>query len=195
MKSLFINKSFNYINKYKTLNELDKIKIKYGLEVMYYFVTKTIIILVMALIFNVFKEVLIFNLFYIPLRSLAHGFHAKNNLHCWIITLVSYIFIIIFIKYVTLDFKSLIIMDIIAIISFIFWSPADTKNLPLIHKKNRTKLKILSLIFLTLEVILSTMFLKYRNYISIAIILETININPITYKIFRLKYNNYVEYS
>lgn len=192
MKDLFVNSSYKFINAYKNLSDYDQIKIKYGLEVMYYFITKTLIILLIAFIFNVLKEVLIFNIFYIPLRSTAHGFHANSNIECWIITSFTYIFIGYFILNIYFNNISILILFIISVISFTIWSPADTKNLPLIRRKSRLKLKVLSLTLLVLETFIS--FFYFRNCIIISIIIQTLNINPIIYKLFKQKYNNYIDY-
>lgn len=192
MKALFINKCFNFINKKKKLDNYNQIKIKYGLEVMYYFVTKTFVILLLSYLFHFLKEAIIFNIFYIPLRSFAHGFHAKNNVQCWIITIATYFLLYLYIKYIVLNIISVILLFTISIISFLIWAPADTKNLPLIRKSNRTKLKKASLFILIIEILLS--FVCCKSYIYIAIILEVININPIIYKLFKAKYNNYIDY-
>lgn len=192
MKELFVNNSFNFINKHNSLNDYNQIKIKYGLEVMYYFLTKTTIIFLLAYLLGYLKEVIIFNIFYIPLRSTAHGFHAKNNLECWIITIFSYVMLILFIQNIFFEIISLLILISISFISFLLWSPADTENLPLIRSKNRMRLKIISTGILLIESTLS-LFL-YRNYITISIIMAMININPIIYKLLGLKFNNYIDF-
>lgn len=192
MKEMFISKCLYVIKKNKILDNKYEVKLKYGLEVMYYFITKTLIILAISWIFDSLATVVIFNLFYIPLRSLAHGLHANNNIQCWIITAISYPLIIMFIKFIRFDLISIILLFIISFISFIIWAPADTKNLPLIHKKNRIKLKFLSLSVLLIEYFI--ILITGSNYAIISIITETININPIVYKLFKQKYNNYIGY-
>lgn len=190
MKNLLVNKSFEFINKYHKLEHIEQIKIKYGLEVMYYFISKTLILLLIAYFFHLLKEIIIFNIFYIPLRSFAHGFHAKNNLQCWIITIIMYSVLFLSIKYSSFGLVSNIIIITISILSFIVWSPADTEHLPLIRKENRIKLKKLSLATLLIEIV--TQFFCYRTIITIAILFETFNINPITYKLFNMRFNNYI---
>ena len=189
MKNLFINSSYNLISKYRFLNRQEQIKIRYGLEVMYYFFSKTFFIFLISYFFDFLYEVLMFNLFYIPLRSFAHGFHAKSNLQCCIITTIMYLFMFVFIKYCDLNYVSIILLFIISIISFVLWAPADTENLPLIRKRNRVKLKILSLVTLLIEFII--LLFHFKIFIVLAIIFETLNINPITYKIFHTNFNNY----
>lgn len=193
MKDLFVNKSFDFINKYQNLDHYGEVKTKYGLEVMYYFITKTTIILLIAYLIGLLKEVILYNIFFIPLRSTSHGFHAKTNLECWIITAITYIFFILFIKYIEINYISIFTLSIISVISFILWSPADTKNLPLIRKNNRLKLKIISLLILITELFLS-LLTKYRLFIIFSIIVSTLCINPIIYKMFGLKFNNYIDY-
>lgn len=192
MKDLFVNSSFNFINKHQDLDHYNQVKIKYGLEVMYYFFTKTSVILILSYFFNFFTEAVIFNLFYFPLRCTAHGFHAKSNIECWIISLASYVIIFFNCKFLIINNISSIILFIISLISFIIWSPADTSNLPLIKKTDRYRLKKISLFILVIEYIIS--LYKFKNIILCSIVIQTININPIMYKLFKVTYNNYLKY-
>ena len=81
-------------------------------------------------------------------------------------------------------------------IIFLLYAPADTVKRPLINKKKRKMYKILSvitaLIFISLIFIVDNFLIK--NILIFALILESILILPITYKIFKLPYRNYLNY-
>ena len=99
-------------------------------------------------------------------------------------------------KIIKLNVITKIIIGSILTITISIFSPADTKKRPIINKKRRKIYKILSTIISIIYVLLSVKI--ENNYIEncliFSIILQNILISPITYKIFKLPYNNYKEY-
>ena len=195
LKDLFISKSLNLISKHKSLDNYNQVKIKYGLEVMYNFIMKTSVILLIAAIFNSFIEVLLIFAFYGLLRTFIHGAHGKSNLLCWILTLISYSTGIYIIKNYTIPYFIEIIICFIALLSMVLFAPSDTKYRPLINRNKRIKFKIISIILTVIYslVILFTNF-KYTGCLTISLTLSTIIINPLTYLLLGLKRNNYKSY-
>ena len=197
MKDLFVNNSLAYITKHKKLERIDIVRIKYGLEVMYHFLTKTIVIILISYILGILKEnVLIFICFGI-IRSVAQGIHAKSNFECWIFSLFIYVFIGLYIKYIPMYDTTCYLLLIFSIISLLLFAPADTKNLPLVNKNKRMSLKIKSVvvafIYLISFILIKNNLLKESICISLS--LESILINPITYRITHSKFNNYKTYN
>ena len=195
MKNILINNSFNLITKHKHLSDYEKIKIKYGLEVMYNFLIKTTIIILLALIFKSLMEVVLIFIFYGLLRTFIHGVHGNSNILCWIITLSSYSISIFIIKTFEIIFPIKITICTISLISFILWAPSDTKYRPLLNKKKRMIFKYISIIIsLLYSLIIITTEFKYSNCILVALCLSSIAINPISYKLLGLERNNYKTY-
>ena len=99
-------------------------------------------------------------------------------------------------KTIELDTISKIIIGIIFTIGIMLYSPADTKKRPIVNKKRRKIYKILSTIISILYVVLSLIIKNtyIENCFIFAIILQNILISPITYKLFKLPYDNYKEY-
>ena len=63
MKSFFINNSIKIITNYnKNYNQEELEKLKYGLEGIYLTITKTIIIILLGILFNIITEILIITL-------------------------------------------------------------------------------------------------------------------------------------
>lgn len=181
------------------MNKYDKEKleeIKYGLEGIYITLSKAVVILIISAILGLFKESIIFLLLFNILRIVAFGLHASKSLYCWISSSISFLLI----PYLCVKFEFPLLFHIIScgisFISFILYAPADTVKRPLINKKKRIIYKVLSIvfaaIFVTLIFTISDVLLK--NMLTFALILETILIIPITYKIFKLPYNNYKNY-
>lgn len=192
MKELFINSSFNFINKHQELDHYNEVKIKYGLEVMYSFITKTIAILVMSLIFGFIFENIFVLICYGLLRTFAHGMHARSNKNCWLSTMTTYLLTGLFCKYVHLSKSILIFTSLLTLLVVVIFAPSDTIYRPIRNKAKRIRLKIFSIISVLL---LSTLLLysnfSYKNSIVVAFILCVIAINPITYKIFKMPRDNY----
>ena len=78
----------------------------------------------------------------------------------------------------------------------ILWSPADTPKKPLIRKAVRRKCKILSgvVVIIYAIIITTTKNNMLSNSITYALIIQSIFINPITYKITNTKFRNYKYY-
>ena len=58
MKSFFMDKSLAFLCKYNTYSDEDIEKLSYGLEGIYLTITKLIIIFALALLLNIFKEII-----------------------------------------------------------------------------------------------------------------------------------------
>ncbi len=196
IKNFIINNSMNLVNGMNKYNTEQLEEIKYGLEGIYLTVSKVVVILIISIIFGIFKEAILFLLIFNILRTVAFGLHASKSIYCWISSSISFLLI----PYLCKNFEFPILFHIIvcslALISFILFAPADTINRPLINKRKRKIYKVLSIIFATLFIILifTINYLLLKNLLTFALLLETILILPITYKIFKLPYNNYKNY-
>lgn len=139
----------------------------YALEKMYTAIVNIVITILIAFLFHMEFEILVFMLFYIPLRNTAGGFHAKTRTQCTILSVAS---ILILIKSAVLVAEFRLWQWIVAISIFIVlflvykFAPVDTANKRLtpeikLHKRKRAKqiAWIESLILLTCILILPTM--------------------------------------
>ena len=196
MKEKFINSSINFITKYQTCDDLKLIKLKYGLEGIYGTFIKLIIVILISILFNTLKETAYILLFYAGIRTFSYGWHAKNSLTCWISTILIYNIIPILIKSFEIPTVFGYIILAISLMSVILWSPADTPKKPLIRKNNRLKCKIISIIVVLIYSLLYllTDLVLIKNTLIYALIIESILINPLTYKITKTQFNNYKYY-
>lgn len=193
MKKKFINSSLKYIESQKNLTDLDRKKLKYGLEGFYNLMTKFIVLIILATIFNLIPELILLTIIYGFLRLYGFGLHAKKTWQCWVSTLPIYIGGCFLIKYVTIPPLICNIIWIFGFISFILFAPSDTKARPLIHKEKRIRAKIFSIIIVIVLYIINlylnnSIFLNTSLY---ALFIQSLVMNPLVYKIFNAPYNNY----
>ena len=196
IKNFVINNSMNLVigmNKYNN-EELDEIK--YGLEGIYMTISKVIVILIFSAILGLLKEAILFLILFNILRTVAFGIHATKSIWCWISSSISFILIPYLCKNFSFPTMFYTISCTISILSFTIFAPADTLKRPLINKKKRHIYKILSILFSIIFTILIFIIHSFvlKNMLTFALILETILILPITYKIFKLPYNNFKNY-
>lgn len=195
MKNKVVNNCYNFIIKRKNLEHIEKIKIKYGLEILYNLITKCTVILLFAFILNIFKEVLLLFLGCLLIRKSAYGVHAKTNIGCWISSSVSYLGVGLFVKYINVHPYILILINIYSLIAIILWAPSDTKGKPIVNPAIRKSLKIRSIITFVI-ICICLLFIKYyyAEIITFGMLISTITLNPLTYYIFKCPRNNYLNY-
>lgn len=196
MKEKFINLSINFISKYQECDDLKLKRLKYGLEGIYSLIVKISVVILISIITKTLTETLLFILFYAGIRTFSFGWHAKSNIACWITTLLIYNVILYFI--INIDYPIYIgyIILGISLISILLWAPADTPKRPLIRKKQRLKSKILSITVLVLYAVIYVTINSnpLKNIILYSLLIQTILINPVTYKITNTRFNNYKYY-
>ena len=144
----------------------------YGLRqgtIMFLNVLTTIII---ALIFNVLWQCIVFLLAYILLRSYAGGYHAKTQFRCYLFSIAMMIIIAMLIKYIKLNNFTIIIFTLISSVVIFLLAPVADSNKPLDEKETHVYRKKSRLILL-FEIFIICVFirLKYRE-VSIAVMLS-----------------------
>lgn len=169
-------------------------EINYGLQLLIGEVPKLFIILLLAFLLHMFKLTLISFLIILPYRAFSGGFHLHTHLGCIVVTSLLYIGT----PYLAsiLNFNDTIKYILIAI-TFIFsfamiakYAPADTENVPVLQKKERRKRKIWSFVIAGVELVIA-IFIPYKvvsNMIIIGILVQTLTLTRLAYKITNNKY-------
>ena len=169
-------------------------EINYGLQLLIGEVPKFFIILLLAFLLHMFKLTLISFLIILPYRAFSGGFHLHTHLGCVVVTSLLYIGT----PYLAsiLNFNDTIKYILIAI-TFIFsfamiakYAPADTENVPVLQKKERRKRKIWSFVIAGVELVIA-IFIPYKvvsNMIIIGILVQTLTLTRLAYKITKNKY-------
>lgn len=198
MKKKFLNSSMNAIKKYYPEYDEEKLEIiEYGLEGIYLTVTKLIIIYSLAYFLDILLETFLVSLTYNLIRFTAFGMHASKSLHCLIISLITFIGGALLVIYLNISLLIKTMLSILCILLIYKYAPADTKNKPIVSSKRRKIYKTICIITGIIYTILIIVFNKHiiSNYLLIGMIEAVITILPITYKIFKLPYDNYKNYN
>lgn len=197
LKKIIISNSINTIRRYyPNYTEDDIERIKYGLESIYLSLTKVVVIILLSIILKIFKETIILLLLFNVLRTTAFGIHASKSWICWVSSIPTFIGIPLICKYITFPNYILISIACYSLLTFILFAPADTKKRPLIRKKRRKIYKLLTMIFgvIYLIIIIYSKSNLLQNILTASMLIESILISPLTYKIFKMSYNNYKSY-
>ena len=147
MKNMFLNFSTNLIKKYyPNYDEIKIAELRYGLEALYLTITKMIIIFILAVFFNIVKEMLLLLIIFNILRTTGFGLHATKSYICLISSSITFIGLPLISKYIVIPIYIKLFLAIVSIYLIYKYAPADTKKRPLINKKKRNNLKIITTI-------------------------------------------------
>lgn len=184
------------LERHLDFTDIERDKLYYGVITLLINIIKSTFIFCIALFLGMIKEVLIIAVIIASLRLTSSGLHAKSNLMCTVITLVAYIGSSILSRNLSINYQIAFIICIVLTFILFRYSPADTENRPILGKEQRRKLKIQTLIIALIILIIN--FIVSNNLIlnltMYAMIVQTIAILPITYKILKRSCNNYEKY-
>ena len=196
MKDILIEKTILNINKYYQFDDIKMKEIKYGIETFYMTIFKLIIIIIISFIFNTSKELFLLLLAYGLLRLTGFGLHAKNSILCWVLSIATFSLLPYLIKTIQYFTNAYYFLAIVFVILISVFAPSDTIKRPLINKKKRIVFKIITTITSTiyLIIIFTTKSIYIKKLLFYSLLLELLLINPISYKLLGLSYNNYKLY-
>ena len=80
MKTLFLDSTLSFITKYKNYTDEEVSELRYGLEGIYLTITKLVIVVALAIILNIFKQVVSLLILFNIIRYL-HSYLFHNNMH------------------------------------------------------------------------------------------------------------------
>ena len=169
--------------------------ILYGIQLIIGEIPKIFLMFALGIILGLWWQTLLAFFLILPYKACSGGFHLKTHLGCFICTNIVYcgnaLISTIFnfpsemYKYITV-----IAIWIFGIIMVSIYAPADTENLPILTKKERKIKKILSYVFLTINMI-GAIFIKnsiISNILIFGTIVQTLSITRIAYIITKNRY-------
>lgn len=187
MRSNIIEVLFKIMTNKKNYNELDLIKLKYGLEGSVMFFEKLIVIIVLSLLFNILYEVSFFMILYMGIKLFSGGAHAKNSSSCLFISILIFIGIPMITNFINFDFNFKLFISLIGFLLFYIYSPASTHKRPI--QGNNNILKIKSLLILDIYCIASLMLNNNIGALIIwSVIIQMFFITPFAYKVLKVPY-------
>lgn len=194
MKNFIIKTCMNYIKKNTNFNETKLKEIEYGIISIYLTLSKFIVISIICFLLGIFKEMLIFTVFFNIIRLTAFGLHATKSWMCWVSSTIIFVLIPFICIYLHINIYLKLFISLFCIVFMIKNAPADTKKRPIVNKKRRKTYKIistlLSIIYSIIAIICKNDFIS--NSLIFATILENCLISPTVYKLFKSPYNNYI---
>lgn len=193
MKEYIIKNTMNYILKYNDYDKTKQEELKYGLVSIYLLITKLIIILILSALLGIFKEVIIFTVLYIPIRSVSFGLHASKSWICLLSSTLIFVGLPLISKFLIIPTLIKSVLGIIILILLFKNTPADTHKRPIINKNRRLFFKyssvIISIIYIALSFILNNNFII--NCLIFSLVIQCFLTSPLIYKTFKMPYNNY----
>lgn len=196
MKNIILNSIIRNIKKYYSYDEIKIKEIRYGLESLYVSITKIIVIFIISYFINTASDLLLLFLTFGILRITGFGVHAKKSIHCWFTSIPLFVIVPYIIKNIYINDCLITLLSVISIILLAIYAPADTEKRPLINSKKRIVYKVLTIIISIIYYII--IIHSQKNYINkllfFSILIESILVLPITYKLLGVKYKNYMNY-
>lgn len=160
---------------------------RYGLAVIYINLSKTVILLICALLLGVLKETTVLFCSYAAIRSAGFGYHSDNSVKCTIICVGEFITAVLAAIYLV-SFKVYVCIALFLLceVVFLLYAPAETEKRPISDKRKKT-FKIAAMVITACMLILSLTLKNnvYRNLITFGVCLEAINVLPIMKKILK----------
>lgn len=187
----------------KQMPEIDDEKaeiINYGIQLIVGEIPKIFLMFGFGIILGLWWQTILAFLLLLPYKAVSGGFHLKTHIGCFLCTNIvycgnAYISTIWNFPNEITKYITILGIFILGIIAVSIYAPADTENLPILTKKERKTKKILSYIFLIINLLVATFIPNniISNLIIIGTFIQTLSITRLAYIITRNKYG-YEEY-
>lgn len=187
----------------KKMPEIDDEKaevILYGVQLIIGEIPKIFLMFGLGIILGLWWQTILAFALLLPYKTASGGFHLKTHLGCFLSTNIiycgnAYLSTIWTFPSVTIKYITIAAIFILGIIMVSIYAPADTENLPILTKKERKTKKILSYVFLTINMIVALVVPNtvISNLIIFGTLVQTLCITRIAYKLTNNKYG-YEEY-
>lgn len=187
----------------KQMPEIDDEKaeiINYGIQLIVGEIPKIFLMFGLGIILGLWWQTLLAFFLLLPYKIVSGGFHLKTHIGCFLCTNIvycgnAYISTIWNFPNEITKYVTILGIFILGIIMVSIYAPADTENLPILTKKERKTKKILSYIFLIINLLVATFIPNntISNLIIIGTFIQTLSITRLAYIITKNKYG-YEEY-
>lgn len=168
--------------------------IKYGIQLIVGEIPKVFSVFIIGAILGLWWQTLIAFWILLPYKYASGGFHLKSHIGCFIGTNLIYCGNAYLSTVINLNIYAKITLIalnlIIGIIMITKYAPADTINLPILTKKERKMKRILSYIFLTINMAIAIVVQNntISNILIFGTLIQTFSITRLAYKITKNEY-------
>jgi len=191
LSNYLINFTLKFIKNNSNYSDEEMLKIQYGMEGILLTVTKMIVVIIIGLIFKFLNVLLLTLIFFNILRFFAFGLHAKKSWHCLVISIIEFNVLPYLLLHINIPNWFYYITIVGSFISFLLFAPSDTEKRPLTNIRKRIIRKILALMCIPIYALIAYKFEYLRVAILCSLIIESFVINPLSYKLLGLSFNNY----
>lgn len=184
----------------KQMPEIDDEKaevINYGIQLIVGEIPKIFLMFGLGIILGLWWQTLLAFFLLLPYKIVSGGFHLKTHIGCFLCTNIvycgnAYISTIWNFPNEITKYITILGIFILGIIMVSIYAPADTENLPILTKRERKTKKILSYIFLIINLLVATFIPNntISNLIIIGTFIQTLSITRLAYIITKNKYGH-----
>lgn len=174
--------------------------ILYGIQIIVGEIPKIFLLFGLGILLGLWWQTLLAFFLILPYKVCSGGFHLKTHLGCFLSTNIiycgnAYISTIWSFPNEITKYITIATIWILGVIMVSIYAPADTENLPILTKKERRTKKILSYIFLSINMLVALVISNtvISNLMIFGTFIQTIAITRIAYIITKNKYG-YEEY-
>jgi len=174
--------------------------ILYGVQLIVGEIPKVFLMFGLGIILGLWWQTILAFVLLLPYKTASGGFHLKTHLGCFLCTNIvycgnAYLSTILNFPNETVKYITIIAIFILGIIMVSIYAPADTENLPILTKKERKTKKILSYVFLTINMLIAAFVpnIVISNLVIFGTLIQTLSITKIAYILTKNKYG-YEEY-
>lgn len=174
--------------------------INYGIQLIVGEIPKIFLMFGLGIILGLWWQTLLAFFLLLPYKIVSGGFHLKTHIGCFLCTNIvycgnAYISTIWNFPNEITKYITILGIFVLGIIMVSIYAPADTENLPILTKKERKIKKILSYVFLIINLLVATFIPNntISNLIIIGTFIQTLSITRLAYIITKNKYG-YEEY-
>lgn len=145
------------------VKEEDKEVYEYSFEILLSSILNFTAVIVLAIFTRKIMEAILFVMGFVPLRTLAGGYHAKNHFRCFLILLFTYSLFLLTVFFIPVKFivTTTILLILSSILLIFLLSPVEDHNKPLTEeesKKFKRKSRISILVYSLIVFGLSFLF-------------------------------------
>lgn len=168
--------------------------IQYGIQLIVGEIPKVFSVFIIGAILGLWWQTLIAFWILLPYKCVSGGFHLKTHMGCFIGTNLIYCGNAYLSTVINLNIYTKIALIalnlIIGIIMITKYAPADTINLPILTKKERTTKRILSYVFLIINMLIAIVVPNriISNILILGTLIQTFSITKVAYKITKNEY-------
>ncbi len=127
---------------------------EYGLKKLKGILLNVVLTVVAGIVLGLGIESIIFLISYASLRRYAGGYHAPSERSCMLLSMLLVITVLLSVKYISVNYKSLICIAVISSIAIYIKAPVESRNKPL-NEKERRIYRIKTRVILCIELIIA----------------------------------------